>query len=66
MINELENKEKMLLDRLSVSEKFRVKCQEEYEEARSKYKSFYEASRGISRGHRSCDQSRISDLERDS
>jgi len=52
-------KEKTLLERLSVSEKFRIKCQDEYEEARSKYKSFYEASRVLHRGHRSCDQSRI-------
>ena len=49
MIQELEEKEKALLERLSVSEKFRLKCQEEYEESKRKYHSFYEASRGVSR-----------------
>jgi hypothetical protein len=34
-----------------VSEKFRLKCQQEYEEAKSKYHSFYEASKGLSRGN---------------
>lgn len=55
MIGELEEKERILLERLSVSEKFRLKCQEEYEEAKKKYHSFYQASRGLdrtnSRGH---------------
>lgn len=50
VISELEEKERTLLERLSVSEKFRLKCQEEYEEARKKYHSFYEASRGLNRG----------------
>lgn len=50
MITEMEEKERVLLERLSVSEKFRLKCQQEYEDARSKYHSFYEASKGISRG----------------
>jgi hypothetical protein len=27
-----------------------LKCQQEYEEARSKYHSFYEASKGLSQG----------------
>lgn len=50
MISEMEEKERVLLERLSVSEKFRLKCQQEYEEARSKYHSFYEASKGLSQG----------------
>lgn len=50
MISDLEEKERVLLERLSVSEKFRLKCQQEYEEARRKYHSFYEASKGLSRG----------------
>jgi hypothetical protein len=61
MIFDLEQKEKQLLERLSVSEKFRIKCQEEYEEARRKYKSFYDAARGLNRGHRSCNESRITE-----
>jgi hypothetical protein len=31
IIGDLEEKERILLERLSVSEKFRLKCQEEYE-----------------------------------
>jgi hypothetical protein len=49
VISDLEEKERMLLERLSVSEKFRAKCQQEYEDARQKYHSFYEASKGLSR-----------------
>lgn len=50
MISDLEERERALLERLSVSEKFRLKCQQEYEEAKQKYHSFYEASKGLNRG----------------
>lgn len=32
----------MLLDRFNMSEKFKQKCEEEYQRAKEKYHSFYE------------------------
>lgn len=40
-IQELEQKEALLLDRLNMSERFKMKCEEEYKKAKEKYHSFY-------------------------
>jgi len=41
-IQELAQKEVMLLYRFNMSEKFKRKCEEEYQSAKEKYHSFYE------------------------
>jgi hypothetical protein len=49
-VEEMEEKEKVLLDKLFHSEKYRLKCQEDYDNAKRRNLSFYKNKRKMSSG----------------